>query len=231
MKKTVVIHQPDFVPYTGFFHRFLRADLYVVLDHVQFVYGSRAWTHRDKIKTPQGEKWLSISVKKAPRDTAINKIELSTKTDWRTNNLNVIEANYRAAPFYSEILPSIEALYAIPYKMLSDFNLASITLLMDMLDVNTPLILSSSLNPQGVKNDLMIDLLNKVGATHYMSGVGAKAYLDPELFEKFNIQLVWQNFEQPIYHQLFGDFIPYLSTLDMLFNCGIEESRKLLRES
>ena len=93
-KKTVVIHQPDFVSYLGFFQRLLHADLYIVLDHVQFVNGSsRAWMHRDKIKTAQGEKWLTVSVKKAPRDTAINQIELSTDKDWRQDKLRLVEQN------------------------------------------------------------------------------------------------------------------------------------------
>ena len=97
MSKTVVIHQPDFMPYLGFFHRFLLADLYIALDHIQFVHSSRGWTHRDKIKTAFGERWLALSVKKAPRDTPINKIELTTTTDWVGNNLNLLRENYRKA--------------------------------------------------------------------------------------------------------------------------------------
>ena len=179
-KKIVVIHQPDFAPYLGFFHRFLHADMYIALDHVQYVNGSsRAWTHRDKIKTAQGEKWLTVSVKKAPRDTAINQIELSTDTDWRQDNLRLLEQNYRKAPFYAELMPQIEQLYARPFHLLRDFNMASIEMLMDMLDVRIPWVWSSSLDPAGTKNELLVDLLKKVSATHYLSGVGARDYFDP----------------------------------------------------
>ena len=115
MTKTVVIHQPDFAPYLGFFDRFLQADLYIVLDHVQFVTGtSRSWTHRDKIKTPAGEKWLTLSTRKAPRDTPINQIELSDSIDWAKDNLNLLDANYRRAPFFDEIMPQLRSLYATP---------------------------------------------------------------------------------------------------------------------
>lgn len=229
-KKTVVIHQPDFVPYLGFFHRFLQADMYIALDHVQYVNGSsRAWTHRDKIKTAQGEKWLTVSVKKAPRDTAINQIELSTETDWRQDNLRLLEQNYRKAPFFGELMPQIEQLYARPFHLLRDFNMVSIEMLMDMLDVRIPWVWSSSLDPVGTKNELLVDVLKKVSATHYLSGVGARDYFDPAPFRGGGVEVVWQNFTHPVYPQLYGEFAPYLSSIDLLFNCGVEKSRKILK--
>ncbi|OGO28993.1 MAG: hypothetical protein A2W33_07315 [Chloroflexi bacterium RBG_16_52_11] len=228
-KKVVVIHQPDFVPYLGFFHRFLHADFYIALDHVQFVHSNRSWTHRDKIKTEQGAKWLTLSVKKAPRDTAINQIELSTDIDWRQDNLRLLEQNYRKAPFYSELMPVIERLYARPFHLLRDFNMASIEMLMDMLDVRIPRMWSSSLEPVGSKNELLVDLLKKVSATHYLSGVGARDYFQPEPFAGAGIEVVWQNFSHPVYVQQFGEFVPYLSALDVLFNHGVMASREILR--
>jgi len=230
MKRTVVIHQPDFVPYLGFFNRFLEADLYVALDHVQFVNGtSCSWTHRDKIKTPAGEKWLTLSVKKAGRNTPINHIELSDTVDWAEKNLRLLKENYLKAPYYAEIMPKVEALYRTPTLLLADFNLQFIDLLMDILDLRIPILLSSNLAPEGRKNELLINLLQKVGATHYLSGVGAKKYMEPELFKRAGLTVVWQDFAQPIYPQQYGDFLPNLSTLDVLFNCGIHGSQKILR--
>lgn len=232
MSKTVVIHQPDFAPYLGFFHRFLMADEFIVLDHVQFVTGtSRSWTHRDKIKTPAGEKWLTLSVKKEPMGTPINRIELSTAVNWVKDNLNLLEQNYRKAPFFFEIFPLIQALYEAPAPLMADFNIKSIELLMDLLDVRIPWVRSSHLHPAGSSNELLIDLLGKVGATRYLSGVGARDYMRPEKFAQAGIQVVWQDFHHPVYPQQFGPFIPYLSSLDVLFNCGVEGARKILRES
>lgn len=232
MNKKVVIHQPDFVPYLGFFHRFLHADFYIALDHVQYVNGSsRAWTHRDKIKTDQGEKWLTISVKKAPRDTAINQIELSTDISWRQDNLHLLEQNYRKAPCYRELIPEIERLYSQSFLLLRDFNMASIEMLMDMLDVRIPWVLSSSLDPVGAKNELLVDLLKKVSATHYLSGVGARDYFEPEPFAQAGVEVIWQDFTHPVYAQQFGDFVPYLSALDVLFNHGVTASREILRRA
>lgn len=229
-RKVVVIHQPDFAPYLGFFHRFMKADLYIALDHVQFVNGSsRAWTHRDKIKTAQGEKWLTVSVRKAPRDTAINQIELCADTGWRQDNLRLLEQNYRKTPCYNELMPEIERLYAQPFSMLRDFNMASIEMLMDMLDVRIPWVWSSSLDPVGTKNELLADLLQKVSATHYLSGVGARDYFDPIPFREANTEVLWQDFIHPVYPQLYGEFTPYLSSMDLLFNCGVEKSREILK--
>ena len=230
MRKTVVIHQPDFVPYLGFFQRLLSADQFIVLDHVQFVTGtSRSWTHRDKIKTPAGEKWITLSVCKAPLGTPINEIELSTSVDWAMANLNLLKQNYRHAPFFDEVFPLVTQLYEAPPRLMADFNLRSIELLMDLLDVRLSWVRSSSLQPDGSSNELLIDLLGKVRATHYLSGNGARAYMQTEKFAQAGIEVVWQDFAHPIYPQQFGAFLPYLSSLDLLFNCGITASRQILR--
>lgn len=230
MTKTVVIHQPDFIPYLGFFHRFLDADLYLVLDDVQFVNGtSRAWTHRDKIKTAKGVRWLSISVNKMPRDTLINQVELSDAVNWRCAHIQQLEANYRDSPFYEDIMPCLRSLYAEPARRLMDFNLCSIRMLMSLLDVERPMVLSSTLSAEGAGNAMLVDLLKKVGADRYLSGVGARDYMDESLFLAAGIDVHWQNFQHPVYPQQFGKFEAYLSAIDVLFNCGVEESRRLLR--
>lgn len=230
MSRTVVIHQPDFAPYLGFFDRFLHADLYIVLDHVQFVTNtSRSWTHRDKIRTASGERWLTLSVKSAPRATPINRIELSDTVDWVGNNLNLLRDSYRRAAFFADIMPLIADLYSTPPRHLAEFNLRSIELFMDWFNVRLPWVLSSTLDPQGASNEMLIDLLQKVGATRYLSGTGARAYLDEALFSKAGIEVVWQDFQHPVYPQQFEGFIPYLSALDAMFNCGVTGARRLLR--
>ncbi len=229
MSKTVVIHQPDFLPHLGFFHRFLGADLYIALDHVQFVNGtSKSWTHRDKIKTPRGIQWLTVSVRKAPRDTPVNAIELSD-TDWRAQNLNLIRENYREAPHFDEIFSELEKLYAQPCTRLAELTMASIDMLIRMFDIAIPCVESNSLQPVGHKNELLVDILRKVGATHYLSGVGARDYFEAAPFSAAGIEVMWQNFKHPVYPQLHGRFIPYLSSIDLLFNCGTKQSREILR--
>ena len=227
--KTVVIHQPDFIPWLGFFDRLLQADLFVALDSVQFVHSNRSWTHRDKIKTARGEQWVTVSVKKPSRTTLINEVVLADGTNWRQDNLNLIAANYKAARFFDEVFPAVRDLYGRPCMLLTDFTLSSIEMLMDMLAIRVPVVRSSTLGASGAKSELLVDILVRVGATHYLSGVGARAYLDSSPFEAKGIKVRWQDFTHPVYPQLHGAFIPMLSTLDMLFNCGIADSRSILR--
>jgi hypothetical protein len=229
VSKTAVIHQPDFLPHLAFFHRLLDAQIYVALDHVQFVSGtSRSWTHRDRIKTPRGAQWLSVGVQKAPLGTPINAIQLSA-TPWRTRNLNLIRENYRAAAHFEEVYAELERLYALPCARLCDFTLASIDMLMRMFAIEVPRIASSSLEASGTSVELLVALLRKVGATEYVSGPGARAYHRQAPFDAAGIRVVWQDFTHPVYPQLHGEFVPYLSSIDLLFNCGVRRSREILR--
>lgn len=227
---TTVIHQPDFLPYLGFFQRLLLADLWVVLDNVQFLRGSKRWHNRDKIKTAHGEQWLTVGVQKSPQDVPINQVLLAP-TDWRQRSLNLIAESYRKAPHFDEIYPHVEDLYAFDCHKLVDFNMHSIDMLAKLLDIDIERKLSSSLALSGKANELLVDILEKVGSKRYLSGVGAKAYFDPAPFERSGIEVVWQEFEHPQYPQMHGEFIPYLSTIDLLFNCGALKAREVLRAS
>ena len=230
MSRTAVIHQPDFLPHLGFFDRLLHADVLVLLDSAQYVDStSRSWTHRDKIKTPKGAQWISLSVKSAPRDTPICEIELSEKVGWRKNHINLLRENYRKSPYFAEIFPEIEELYSYPCTKLSDFNRASIELLMRLFDIRIETVAATSLSPQGKSNELLVDILKKIGADRYLSGPGARAYFRPEPFAAAGVEVLWQDFRHPVYSQLHGDFVPYLSSIDLLLNCGVDHSRKILR--
>jgi len=227
--KTAVIHQPDFLPYLGFFHRLLSADLFILLDHVQFVnHGRGSWTHRDKIKTSRGERWLTVGVKKTPLGTPINEVLLAD-SDWREQGLNLLRENYRNTPYFSILFPQLEVLYQKPCERLVDFNVASIQMLLDWFEIKIKMMFSSQMKPSGKRNELLVDLLTKAGASNYLSGVGAKDYYQPEPFEAAGIEVRWQHFEHPVYSQWFGDFLPYLSSIDMFFNCGETQARKILR--
>ena len=230
MIKTVVIHQPDFLSYIGFFHRLLKSDLYVVLDDVQFVTGtSQSWMNRDKIKTQNGEKWLTVSVNKSSMNTNINEVSINYTFDWQKQNIELIKQNYKKAEFFDEIFPYMQNLYENRFDKLADFNMASIRMLNNLFDINIPIVFSSELKTTKTKSERLVEILTQVGATHYLSGIGAKAYHQDEPFLEAGIEVLWQEFKHPTYKQLHGDFIPYLSSIDLLFNCGMEKSREILR--
>jgi WbqC-like protein family len=226
---TVVIHQPDFLSYLGFFHRFLKADMWVILDTVQYMSGtSRSWQNRDKIKTAQGEKWITVSVQKAPIGTPIKDILLS-ENSWRIDNLNLIRNSYSKALYFDEVMPYVKGMYAFECRRLMEFNQKSAETLMELFDIKIKTVFASELKPAGKSNALLVDILQKVKADRYLSGTGAKGYFDPVPFADTGIEVIWQDFKHPVYPQLYGSFIPYLSSIDLLFNCGIEKSRKILR--
>jgi hypothetical protein len=203
--------------------------MWVVLDTVQFVSGtSRSWQNRDKIKTAQGEKWITVSVQRAPVGTAIKDIFLS-ESNWRRDNLNLVHNSYSKAPFFDEVMSYINDLYRFECKRLMEFNLKSSEVLMKLFGIKIKTEMASDLDPVGKSNALLVDILKRVKADKYLSGVGARAYYDPVPFAAAGIEVIWQDFKHPVYPQLHGDFIPYLSSIDLLFNCGIAKSREILR--
>lgn len=227
MNKTTVIHQPDFLPYLGFFHRLLYADLFIILDDVQFL--RRGWHHRDKIKTFSGDNWLTVGVKKSSQDSKINEIVLNDN-NWKKEHLIMFEQYYKKTEFYEQIMPFLNELYSKEYKKMIDFNLASIYMLLKLFDINIKIEFSSTYDISSKSNALLVDLLVSTKSSRYLSGIGAKEYFQKDIFEKAHIEVLWQDFDHPKYQQINGEFIPYLSSIDLLFNCGILNSRKILRE-
>jgi hypothetical protein len=206
----------------------LNADLYVILDTVQFII--RGWHRRDKIKTQKGEEWITVSTRKCPVDTNIKDVLLAPDDQWRQKHLRLFKQNYQKAAFFNEIFPYVQELYAYKCDKMIDFNMYSINMLSALFDISIKSILASTLNIiSGRNNELNVVILKAVGANVYLSGIGASDYYDPIPYEMAGIKVIWQNFEHPVYPQQFGEFIPYLSSIDLLFNCGIEESRKILR--
>ena len=227
MSKTVVIHQPDFLPYLGFFHRFMQADCYIILDHVQF--SRRGWTHRDQIKGRNGATWLSLSVKKGPFDICIRDVELLPREAWCEASLNLLRENYQGTPFFDIVFPELKRIFETPFDRLVELNLALIDLICGWLDIEIDKSRSSSLNPSGTKSEMIAGLVAAVGGTRYLSGLGARDYHEQLPFDRRGIDVVWQDFKNPVYPQQFGEYVPYLSAIDALFNCGPQATARLLR--
>jgi hypothetical protein len=226
-RKTVVIHQPDYMPYAGFFHRLLQCDEFLLLDHVQ--YSRHGWHNRDKIKTPEGVKWITVPVQlKGKGLQSINDVALNDALPWRAEHLQQLRRCYGEAPGFDEVYPRVEELYRYDGSSMVELNARILQWLMAALGLRVPVRLTSSLAPEGRANEMLVDLLRKVGATTYLSGVGARDYFDPAPFDAAGIEVVWQRFEHPVYPQRWGEFVPELSILDMLFNCGIAGARAIL---
>jgi len=218
---TVCIHQPDFVPWLGFFHKLTIADVYIVLDDVQFI--RRGWHHRDRIKTSSGAQWLTIPIrKKGNFHQLIRDTEIDNDTDWRRAHLATLRANYARAPHFDVYMPLFEGAYARPHRRLIDFNMELLHMLNDALGVDIEVRFSSEMghDPASRQSDLLVELVRLANGKAYLTGQGSTEYLDQAAFNSANIDVQWQSFTHPVYPQLHGAFIPNLSAVDALMNVG-----------
>lgn len=215
----VAIHQPDFLPWLGFFDRWRRSDLHIVLDDVQFL--RRGWHNRDRIKVPAGIAWLTVPVlKKGRYGQPLREASIDNSRPWRRKHLGLIRDSYRGARQFEGVYAGLEAIYLKAYDSLVGFNQELLAWAAKRLGIDTPLVRASSLMVETRKTQRLVDLCLKVGADTYLSGLGARAYLDETQFAAAGIRVVWQDFSHPVYPQLHGRFEPNLSVLDYLMMEG-----------
>lgn len=216
-------HQPNYLPYAGFFHKIAQADAFVIVDQVQFVKrGPFGWIHRNKIRTPEGWEWLTVPVQTSGKFTqTIHETRIDNGRPWARKHWKSMQWNYKKAPFFKQVEDGFSDIYASPWESLCDLNLALIQRMMKLLKLEKPCVRQSEIGAEGKASDLVLDLCKKMDADTYLSGIHGKDYLDMELFKKNGIKIVFQEFQHPAYSQCHqGEFIPNLSMIDMLFNCG-----------
>lgn len=222
-----VILQPSYIPWRGYFDQIHRADIFVFYDCVQ--YDKHGWRNRNKIKTAQGEQWLTVPVNThgcVTEGRAIRDVSILWDTRWSEKHSRSISQSYSRAPFYRENLPLLEQIYVRRDEKLSDFTCATTELIARHLGINhTQFIRSSELPATGVKTDKIISILNHIGAKYYISGPSARAYIETDKFEDAGISLEFVDYNYPEYSQLHGPFVPQVTVLDLLFNKGPEAHR------
>ena len=222
---TICIHQPDFVPYLGFFHRLLLSEHFILLDDVQFI--RRGWQHRDRIKGRNGSVWLTLSLRKGDYHQRINEVELSGDSKWIDDNLNLLRECYGKAACYSEVFPRVEAIYQAGHRLMIDFNCALLDVAMDYFDISIPISRASDYAIKATSSARLLALVQVEKGDTYLTGTGSRDYLDEDIFRAAGIQVRWQSFKHPVYPQLYDGFEPMLSCLDVLFNCGRDAARVL----
>jgi len=225
--KTICIHQPDFAPYLGFFERLLHTDHFILLDNVQFI--RRGWQHRDQIKGPGGISWLTLSLQKGDYYQKISEVRLSSDEKWKRENIDLLKRCYSNAPYFDLIYPQLETIYGAGHQRLMDFNLAFLDMALRLFHINVQISFASSYSVTSRGSQRLLDLVIENKGDNYLTGSGARDYLDEEIFEQSGVNVSWQNFKHPTYSQLYGDFQPMLSCLDLFFNCG-SDAADILRE-
>lgn len=225
---TICIHQPDFVPYLGFFQRLLMAEHFILLDDVQFI--RRGWQHRDRIKGRKGSTWLTLGLRKGEYLQQINDVELSDDPIWVTNNLNMIRECYGKAKHFAEVFPKIEAIYCADHRRMIDINYAFLELAIEYFEIEISISLASKYCIKSTNSSRLLALVKERNGDAYLTGTGSRDYLDEAMFLAAGVRVIWQDFKHPVYRQLYGEFEPMLSCLDVLFNCG-RDSAKVLRST
>jgi hypothetical protein len=222
------IHQPSYFPWLGLLHKIAGSDLYMVMDEVQLT--DSAYQHRNQFLSADGKvKYLTIPFNKSSYlKRPFNALEIRDQS-WRTDHPNFLWNSYRRHPFFDEIFPLLSDYYGAEYGLLTDAVMASMNICLALFEIKTEVVFQSASDYDRSlrRGDLVLYLVRKSGADCYLSGTGAKAYLDEASFVD-GISLRYDHFVHPEYPQKNSPvFVPGLSCLDMLFNIGISESRRL----
>jgi len=217
----VTIHQPEYLPWLGFCDKAINVDLFVLLDSVQF--RKNYFQNRNRIRSATGPIWLSVPVslkdghKQPIKDIRINNREARA---WRVKTWKSIVQCYRRAPYFEDYAPFFESLYSQDWDLLVDLNCSVIDYVFESLGSKAKRIRSSDLGIHQSKTDLLVEICREVGATSYISGISGKDYLEMDKFSECGIELRFQEFYHPVYKQLYQPFVPCMSVIDLLFNCG-----------
>ena len=224
----VAIHQPQFLPWLGYFDKLDRSDVFCLLDTVQ--YKKNEFQNRNRIKTADGWQWLTVPVTyRFPQ--RIYEVGVNQTVDWQRKHLQALKTNYRKAPFFDAYIGKFEKFYQQPYELLAEVNVACIKLLMDLLGLKSKVVLSSSLKVETEDPTLrLVEICQTLEGNTYLSGRDGAKYMDLDTFRSHRIEITFQDFYHPEYPQCYGPFEPNLSVVDLLFNCG-PESLNIIRKA
>lgn len=220
----VTIHQPEHLPWLGFFHKLNMADTYVILDNVQF--RKNYFQNRNKIRTFDGCIWITVPVSRL-LDTRIMDVTIFRESRWKKKWLDSVSFSYKKAPYFGRYYKEIELAVNREFEKLAELNIALIRILCKFFGIKAQLLLASSISPEGTGSDLILDICRKVGAKQYISGVSGREYLTLDQFKQNGIDVIFQDFHHPIYKQVYEPFMPCMSAADLLFNHG-EKSLDIL---
>lgn len=222
------ILQPGYLPWLGFFDQMNKSDVFIIYDDVQ--YDKEGWRNRNKIKTANGIQWLTIPVLvKFNAHPLVCEVKIDNKGNWRKKHLSTIKQNYSKTPFYENYIGIFENAYLREWEYLIDIDMYFILKIKECLRMDDKKIIrSSTLNISGDRIERLINICKFFNADIFNEGAAGKEYIDEEAFNKHEIKVEFQDYKHPVYNQLYGEFIPYLSVVDLLFNNGDESLSILL---
>ena len=221
---TISIHQPNFMPWIGYFHKIKQSDVFVFLNDVQFERGKTV-TSRTKILQQGEPNWLSVPVMGRGDMVKINEIQVENSFVWKKKHLRTLELNYKKTPFFHEVFPLIEAVYGNESFFLQDYNRSFVVSVAEYLGLSCSFKSSDTLNSSSVQGgaEKILAILLELDARVYVSGSGSgsRKYITEDLFKAHDIALIWQSYNAKPYEQIqTKSFFENLSMVDLLFRKG-----------
>jgi len=213
-------YQPYFAPFSGFFTKAVCSHILVLTDTVQFPRGT-TWLTRNRFKNDQGVFWVTVPVwRKGLGFQKIDEVRICYERQWPKKCLTSLKTAYAKAPFFEKHRIFLEEVFSGKFERLVDLNVEIIRYLIKYLQIPTHALLLSELGIEAKEPRLSVEICKKLEATHFLAQIGARAYLDQDLFQNAGVSLKFFNPRPPVYPQLWGPFVANLSVFDMLFNCG-----------
>lgn len=216
--KRIVISQPMFFPWVGIFEQLRLANLFVHYDDVQFPQG-RSFMSRVQIKTHNGIQWLTVPVVRG-KNQLIKDVLIDEAQDWRSRHLKTLQLSYAKAAFGNDMLSLVGEIYSLKTKYLSEFNIFAIEKIAEFFGLSTDFTVSSTYRTQTAGSEKLFDLMLLLEGEIYITGHGARNYLDHKLFENREIRVEYMDYKRNSYPQLHGAFDPHVSILDLIANAG-----------
>ena len=215
----VVISQPMYFPWVGILEQVRLADTFVHYDDVQF---TRGFFNRVQVKSPSGAIWLTVPTRNQHRGQSIDDVLIDERQNWRARHRETLRRIYSAAPYLADMLSVVDHVFDLPAGTIAEISSASIGALVDYFDLakGRRFLNSRSLNISGSGSSRLLAITRVVGGTVYITGHGARNYLDHELFEAAGVSVEYIDYRRTPYAQLHGAFTPFVSSLDLIANCG-----------
>jgi hypothetical protein len=216
----VVISQPMFFPWVGFFEQILLCDTFVKYGDVQFSKGSL--TNRVQVKAPEGSRWLTVPLCNVRLGQPINEVEIDNDQDWRNAHFSLLKRCYQTAPYYAEMIGLVESVYSREWTLINDLSSETLMVICRYFGFfdKKEFVNIQDLSIGGSSSERVLATMLKLGANTYITGHGASRYLKHEIFQDAGIEVEYMNYQKNSYPQLYGEFNPYVSILDLISNVG-----------
>lgn len=218
-RKIVGMMQPTYLPWMGYFEFMTRSDVFVFLDDVQF--SKQSWQQRNRVHGPNGTLWLTVPVlHKGVGFQNINEVSINNNVGWSKKHLMSIEQSYSKSPFFENYISDVRILYGKTWEKLVELNIAFIKMFMSKIGVETPTLLSSSMNISCGGNEKVLEICRRLNGDEFYEAAGGFDFIDKTLFENAGVKVTFQEYKHPVYSQLHGEFVSHMSVIDLLFNEG-----------